>query len=98
MERIAASLGEGFQPDAIVLGLPDESDARAVAVAREVRLLGGRLERFFGVPVHYQDEQFSSRRAEELLRTAGKRGRTEVDAAAACVILQDFLRKQGDLL
>jgi putative Holliday junction resolvase len=46
------------------------------------------------VPVHLQDERLSSREAESLLARTEKdwrRRKLMIDAAAAAVILQDFL-------
>jgi putative Holliday junction resolvase len=80
----------------LVVGLPlnlagDEGDWAA-----EVRLFGQQLNRRTGLPVHWADERFSSTRAEQAVRGIGlKRSQREekdrVDAAAAAVILQNYL-------
>jgi putative Holliday junction resolvase len=63
--------------------------AVAGAQARWVRRYAGRLAGALTVPVAFWDESFSTEDAERLVRESG--GRTPVDAAAAAVILRDFL-------
>ena len=70
--------------------------AEAEAVAR-VRPYVGRLKKALpGVRVETQDERYSSRRAVDGLVKAGvgrkgRRDKGRIDAAAAAVILQDYL-------
>jgi putative holliday junction resolvase len=55
------------------------------------------LEELFKLPVHREDESFTSQMASQSLKTRSKkkRGRrpdkSEIDRVAACYILQDFL-------
>jgi putative holliday junction resolvase len=68
----------------------------AGAQARWVRRYAGRLAGTLGVPVAFWDESFSTVDAQRLVRESG--GHTSVDAAAAAVILSEFLearRKMG---
>jgi len=74
-----------WQPDALVVGIPTHPDGaphentlRAQKFARQLR---GR----FGLPVHEVDERYSSTEAHSL-------GARDADAAAACIILEQFLR------
>ena len=79
---------------AVVLGYPrrlsgEPNDQTAIvdAIARELRTL-------VGVPIVLQDERLSSREAESLLARSEKDWRKRkplLDAAAAAVILQDYL-------
>jgi putative holliday junction resolvase len=79
----------------VLVGMPlnsaDETAAGAAAdaQARWVRRYAGRLAGALTVPVAFWDESFSTENAERLVRESG--GRTPVDAAAAAVILSDFL-------
>jgi putative Holliday junction resolvase len=87
---------------AVVLGYPrrlsgEPNDQTAVvdAIARE-------LHRLVDVPIVLQDERLSSREAESLLARREKDWRKRkplIDAAAAAVILQDYLdsRSQGPI-
>jgi len=81
---IEARLRE-WQPDALVVGIPTHPDgaahentALALKFARQLR---GR----FGLPVYEVDERYSSTEAHSL-------GARDADAAAACIILEQFLR------
>lgn len=74
-----------WQPDALVVGVPrhpdgapHENTARAQRFARQ---LAGR----FGLPVHEVDERYTSVEAEAA-------GASDTDAAAAALILEQFLR------
>ena len=79
---------------AVVLGYPrrlsgEPNDQTAIVddIARELRTL-------VGVPIVLQDERLSSREAESLLARSEKDWRKRkplLDAAAAAVILQDYL-------
>jgi putative Holliday junction resolvase len=75
----------------VVVGLPLAGDAPGEegAQARWARRYAGRLAGALPVPVAFWDESYSSADADRLLGEGG--GRTARDAAAAAVILQDFL-------
>ncbi len=75
----------------VVVGLPLAGDAPGEegAQARWARRYGGRLAGALAVPVAFWDESYSSTEADRLIGEGG--GRTPRDAAAAAVILQDFL-------
>ena len=87
--------------EAVVVGWPlTESGDEAKAVAR-VRPYIGRLKKALpGVRIEIQDERFSSRRAVDGLVKAGvsrkgRRDKARIDAAAAAVILQDYLDERA---
>lgn len=101
LDRVAAMDGE-LGVETIVVGWPltqegDESTARAM-----VQPFIDRLQRRFGeVPIIKWDERFSSERAKRALYDAGvskkaRRSKERVNAAAAAVILQDYLDQIGD--
>lgn len=73
----------------VVVGLPLDSAGEAGAQARWVRRYAGRLAGVLDVPLAFWDESFTTEDAGRLVREAG--GRTAVDAAAAAVLLNDFL-------
>ena len=78
----------------VVVGLPVSFDGRIHEQARAVLAFGKKLRGRLAVPVVYADETLSSVRAEEALRSAGVRPdriRERIDAAAAAMILQDYL-------
>ena len=73
----------------VVCGLPCLADGKESDFAREVRRFGDFLGRELGVEVLYQNEYLTSVEAEELIRERGLKD--EVDAVAACLILQGYL-------
>ncbi|MEO7001625.1 MAG: Holliday junction resolvase RuvX, partial [Ktedonobacterales bacterium] len=82
------------EAELVVVGLPVSLDGRLHDQARNVQSFGERLRKRLGVPLVYADETLTTVRAEELLREAGVRPeqlRERIDAAAAAIILQDYL-------
>ncbi|WP_423459587.1 Holliday junction resolvase RuvX [Ottowia sp. VDI28] len=81
---IAARIAE-WQPDALVVGVPFHPDGgeheNTVRARRFARQLRGR----FGLPVYEVDERYTTTEAH-----AG--GARDADAAAAAIILEQFLR------
>ena len=78
----------------VVVGLPISFDGQLHGQAQSVQAFGEKLRARLAVPLEYADETLSTWRAEEMLRESGVRAdriRERIDAAAAAVILQDFL-------
>ena len=77
----------------VVIGLPVSADgSEGPGCARARRLAGLLASR--GMRAELQDESWSSREAEKILRDVGKTRRTakeKIDAVAASLILRDFL-------
>ena len=101
--ELIASMMRDWQPDMAVVGLPynvDDSDSDMTAAARG---FAAELARRFGIEVVMVDERYSSLEAEARLQTARESGlrrrrvaKSDVDAAAACVILERwFSEKTG---
>jgi putative Holliday junction resolvase len=85
--------------EAVVVGLPLDSQGEEDAWTAEVRTFGDRVGERSGVPVHYIDERFTSAAAERAVRSLGlsktERERKErVDTAAAVLILQSWLDRR----
>jgi putative Holliday junction resolvase len=80
---------------AVVLGWPRRLDGSPTHQTAAVEALAPALEQQSGVRVVLQDERLSSHAAEERLTARGVRDwrarKPLLDAAAAAVILQDFL-------
>ena len=83
-----------WQPDALVIGLPLQLDGTHSEVTAAAERFARRLHGRFHLPVHMQDERLSSYAAEESME--GSRKRDDLDAAAARIILQDWLDSQGE--
>jgi putative Holliday junction resolvase len=78
----------------IVVGLPRHLDGSASAMTPRIQVFAARLRTRTGLPVLLQDERLSSHEAESRLAVRDKNWRTRkdrLDAAAAAVILQDYL-------
>jgi putative holliday junction resolvase len=79
---------------AVVLGLPRRLSGEANEQTAHVETLAARLREIVEVPLVLQDERLTSREAEELLAQREKdwrRRKPLIDAAAAAIILQDYL-------
>ena len=79
---------------AVVVGLPRHLDGTANAMTERVRAFAVALGAAMDRPVHLQDERLTSREAESLLALREKDWRARkkrLDAAAAALILQDYL-------
>lgn len=98
--EVATVLAEAGRQDdldrisTIVVGLPRRlggEDTHDTALAREFAAAVGRLS---GLDVHLQDERLTSHEADRLLAERERdwrRRKSQLDAAAAAIILQDFL-------
>ena len=87
LEAIGRLVAE-WQPDALVVGVPRHPDGAAHANPRRARRFAGELRNRFGLAVHEVDERYSTTEAR-----SGSRG--DLDAAAAAVILMQFLRERS---
>ena len=99
-ELIDAMLRE-WQPDLAVVGLPYNVDGSESAMSGAARGFAAELSRRFGVKVVLVDERYSSLDAEARLRTEREMGlrrrrvaKADVDAAAACVILERWFSEE----
>lgn len=80
--------------ESIVLGLPKRLDGSANEMTPRVQAFARELHAASGLPVALQDERLSSREAESRLALREKDWRArkrKLDAAAAAIILQDYL-------
>lgn len=82
--RVADRIGE-WQPDALVVGVPFHPDGAEHENTLRARRFARQLHGRFGLPVFEVDERYSTTEA----LAAGAR---DADAAAACIILEQFLR------
>jgi putative Holliday junction resolvase len=92
--EIARLAGEEDGVGAIVVGLPRRLDGTPTEMTPRVEQFAQQLESKTALPVALQDERLSSREAESRLALTNKDWRSRkarLDAAAAAVILQDYL-------
>ena len=79
---------------ALVVGLPRRLDGSANDMTPRVEAFAQTLGRRTALPIVLQDERLTSVEAESRLATRGKDWRARkarIDAAAAAIILQDYL-------
>jgi putative holliday junction resolvase len=93
-DEIARLAAEDDSVTAVVVGLPRRLDGTANAMTPRVQAFAEQLRAASGLPVVLQDERLSSREAESRLALREKDWRArkkKLDAAAAAIILQDYL-------
>jgi putative Holliday junction resolvase len=84
----------------IVVGMPLTLKGVKGAKALEVEEFTTMIREGLGLPVHTLDERFTSRIAQETIRSMGvkksqRQVKESVDAAAAALVLQQFLDRRG---
>ncbi len=87
-----------WQPALAVVGLPYNEDGSESPMTRAARAFAEELARRCAVPVEMVDERYSSLEAGMRLKAAREAGlrkrriaKVDVDAAAACVILERWI-------
>lgn len=90
VSRLAAEL----KVARIVVGLPLSLNGQMGPQARRVARYARALAQALDVPVELYDERYSTVTAEELLAESGRKRRASIDAAAAAIILQDYLESR----
>lgn len=83
-----ADLLRQWQPDAVVVGVPLHPDGAEHENTRRARRFARQLQGRFGLPVHEVDERYST-------VDALAAGACDADAAAACLILEQYLREHA---
>ena len=86
-EAIGRLIAE-WRPAALVVGVTFHPDCEAHVNTERARRFARRLKARFGLPVHEVDVRYSTTAA----RSAGAR---DLDAAAAALILEQFLAAEG---
>ncbi len=101
VDRVVAEI-ESLAADAdglgaIVVGLPARLDGSPTDQTLEVARFVTRLRERTMIPVHQEDERLTSREADSRLALRERdwrKRKAQLDAAAAAVILQDFLDRR----
>lgn len=83
-EKVAQQL-KTWQPDALVVGVPFHPDGAAHENTVRARRFARQLHGRFNLPVFEVDERYTTTEAHS-------QGARDADAAAACIILEQFLR------
>ena len=100
LEELAA-LARERAVEVVVIGLPTSLRGKEGPQAQAVRAFAGRLAPHLDVPIEFWDERFTTAEAERTMIARGlkrEQRRARIDAAAAAIMLQDYLdtrRKSG---
>jgi putative holliday junction resolvase len=99
--EVIASLLHEWQPSLAVIGLPYNVDGSDSDMTRAARGFAAELERRFLLKIAMIDERYSSLEAEARLKAARESGlkkrrvvKADLDAAAACVILERWFTEK----
>jgi len=76
---------EQWKPEALVVGVPYHPDGAAHANTLQAQKFARQLRARFGLAVFEVDERYSTTEARS-------QGAVDIDAASACIILDQFLR------
>ncbi len=95
------SLMREWRPAVLVVGLPYNVDGSESGAADAARGFADELASRYALPVRLVDERYSSLEAEERLKGARESGarkrrvsKPDVDAAAACIILERWFNEK----
>lgn len=92
-ERIS-QLANEKNAKAIVLGLPIRLDGTEGTAAKKIRKFAQKLKPLISIPLHFQDETFTTVSAADKLHQAGKNAKKQkqiIDQAAAVEILNQWM-------
>jgi len=96
------ALVRDWQPALAIVGLPYNVDGTESEQATAARTFAGELKARYGLRVELIDERYSSLEAQErlqLARETGVRkrrvGKADIDAAAACIILERWITENS---
>ena len=94
-ERITRHVNT-WQPAALIVGIPLDSDGRDTAMTKRVKKFGQTLSERYNLPVHWVNEYLTSEAARQALSQGTRSGRTSSkrDQVAARLILETFLSEQ----
>jgi putative Holliday junction resolvase len=96
------ALVRDWQPALAVVGLPYNVDGSESELSTAARAFAGELEVRYGLRVEMIDERYSSLEAHERLQQARETGvrkrrvgKADIDAAAACIILERWMAENS---
>jgi putative Holliday junction resolvase len=93
-----ADIIDAESPAALVIGLPRGLEGQRTAQTDQTERFAEDLRQAYGLPIYFQDEALTSRKAETELEARGKAyKKADIDALAATYILEDFLTDNPQL-
>jgi len=97
-EHFFRNVAEEYESVGLVVGLPVHMSGDESQKSREARRYGAWLSKVTSLPVEFQDERFSSVKAEALMLQSAltkKQRKSRIDKLAAHILLQAFLDARG---
>ena len=86
--------------DLLVVGLPHLLDGQKTSTTQKAQNFVNLIREHFNLPVEEQDETLSTFEAESRMKNSPQYNfqvdLTKIDSVAACVILEDFIRRKKD--
>ena len=83
---------------AIIVGFPRGLQGQHTQQTEAIESFTTSLRQQFAMPIHYQDEALTSKKAEAELKARRKAyEKGDIDALAATYILEDFLKEDSNL-
>lgn len=89
-----------WAPKALIAGLPIDEDGKDQPVTKRARKFAAALQQSTGLPLHWVDERYSSRAADDALRQARSSGQMQRkvrkgdrDGQAARIVLEQWLQE-----
>ncbi len=84
------------QPEAIIVGMPYLPSGGLGSQAGDVKAFVADLQKEIATVIDFENEVLTSNEAENRLHAMGKRrlDKAEIDAMAACIILESYLSRQ----
>jgi putative holliday junction resolvase len=96
LDKIKECLSQ-LEVSKIIVGYPLNMDGSAGPAAHAAETFAAHLREALRLPVELYDERLSTFEAEERLKPIGRRRKALVDAVAATVILESWLRRQNPI-
>jgi putative Holliday junction resolvase len=94
LEKLVAE----HEVSALVVGLPRGLSGQRTSQTAYAEAFAKKIETRLGLPLYWQDEAVTSKKAEAELRARGKPySKGDVDALAATYILEDFLNDHPEV-
>ena len=96
VERVLAAVREEGV-GAVVLGLPLGLEGHDTPQTEITRAFAEKLAARLNIPIHLQDERYTSHDANDILKSKGmspRESRNHIDATAAAVLLRQWLKEQ----
>lgn len=97
IEKLQLLLSENQITD-LVIGLPISLEDQETDQTEWVREFSKLIESQISTPIYFENEALSSTRAKEELNSIGRVYKKEdIDALAACFILEDFIKNNPEI-